>query len=85
MDKDRITSIAARGEQIKTNCANNVPPSQRQNNVPPFTPGFAWNSTTQEFIEILPQAILIIGKMQRWSAPRSAGGTQGHQDDRHAQ
>lgn len=30
-------------------------PSRRKSILPPFTPGFAWNSTTQEFIEILPE------------------------------
>jgi hypothetical protein len=57
----------------------NAPPSRQQSNVQQFTPGFAWNSTTQEFIEILPvghpdyerNARIVAAAIKRWNGETS--------------
>jgi hypothetical protein len=69
MGKDRIAALPA----------NDAPPPRQQNNLPPFTPGFAWNSTTQEFIEILPEGHpdhlqnreIVAAAIRRWNAGTS--------------
>ena len=50
-------------------------PLPRRQSVQQFTPGFAWNSTTQEFIEILPvghpdyerNAAILAAAIKRWN------------------
>jgi len=57
----------------------NAPLPRRQNNAQQFTPGFAWNSTTQEFIEILPvghpdyerNAEILSAAIKRWNGETS--------------
>jgi len=78
MDKER----AARPPHIDRldigHGTNNSPP-RRQSNVQQFTPGFAWNSTTQEFIEILPRghpdyernAEIVAAAIKRWNSGTS--------------
>ena len=54
---------------------NDAPLPRRQSNVQQFTPGFAWNSSTQEFIEILPvghpdyerNAEIVAAALRRWN------------------
>jgi hypothetical protein len=58
---------------------NDAPLPRRQSNVQQFTPGFAWNSTTQEFIEILPighpdyerNAQILAAAIKRWNGETS--------------
>ena len=81
MDKERTATRPPHLDRldIARGTNNAAPPSRRQNNVPPFTPGFAWNSTTQEFIEILPvghpdyerNATIVAAAIKRWNGQTS--------------
>ena len=55
---------------------NDAPPSpRRQRNAQELTPGYLWNSTTQELIPILPKIIPTTDKIRRSSPKQSAAGT----------